>query len=227
MTTVPTGLAHGAVNVGDLGWFCRSMAFSWRGTEGQPDARALFADIFGFEAENSNRNKFPTASMPCRSWAQGVSGGTALELCIGVDSDLSQMRLVANTGDELMSDALTRFKICMEQLEAATSWTFVDRHAVLELLLPDGADHIGFRNWLGLRDWQAHAWLLRQGYVFSPRDRAVELSIGASVDRRARHTELTVGVATIASVTGVGSSELFKTFDWLFSTQKVADLATP
>ncbi|UJW84632.1 hypothetical protein [Devosia sp. SL43] len=225
MIAESTRLEH-APSAGDLGWICRSMVFSWRGSEPRGDAAELFADVFGFGATNAHRNKFPTASMPCRSWARGMSDGIAVDLRIGVDNDHSQLRLLASAKGEPVPSALAQFRVCVERLEAAAAASLVNHRAVLDLELPDKADHAGFLHWLGHEDWQAHARLFRQEYVFAPGGGNTELSIAASVDRRTDKTRLTVGVAFPATPDVAGSAELFETIHLLLATGRIADLAT-
>lgn len=214
-----------APKAGDLGWTCRSMVFFWRGNETDRDAADLFAKVFGFSATNAHRNKFPTASMPCRSWARGMSAGLAADLRIGVDNDYSQLRLHASAKGEPVPSAVAQFRVCVERLEAAAAGVLADRRAVLDLELPEKADHAGFLHWLGHEDWQAQARLLKQEYVFAPRGGNTELSIAASVDRRTDHTRLTVGVAFPVNPEEAGSAELFQTVHLLLSTVRIADLA--
>lgn len=219
-------IERATAEIGDLAWMCTAMVFYWRASEAEANASELFADAFGCDATRSHRKKFPTAGMPCRSWARGVSDGVAIDISIGVNDDYSQMRLQRETeGEPLLSD-LARFQLLVRKLEDTSSIPLAGCRAALYLEMPDEADHADFIKWLNQSDWQMNASLLKQEYVFASSGCNLEISIAAEFDRRCNRAELAIGLNYGAPSGMPAPEDYFGVFRRLLAMENIADIVS-
>ena len=214
---------HGGEAAG-LEWLCRGIVFSWRDANERSDAADIFARVFGYEASRVHRRKFPTMSMPCRSWANGVSEGLAADVRIGVDGDRSEIRLNTEAEAGLSPGAVSHFKAGLRRLEVGSTLNLAVGHVTLDLELAKHADPSMFVRWLTLPDWQARASVLRQEYVFALAEGGAEASVVAFIDHGVNLARLVLGVTSAADVTSAGSSRLFERLDGLLRARSVTDL---
>lgn len=79
----PAGLMSLRMPLADHRWsVCRAF-LSWD-SQGQADAEALYRRLVGQAPQHSLRNKFPTATFPCRVWACGQVASWRYDLRLGV-----------------------------------------------------------------------------------------------------------------------------------------------
>jgi hypothetical protein len=210
------------VGANRLGLACTSIVFSWRETGGHSDAAEIFASVFECDASRIHRNKFPTTSMPCHSWAHGLSNGVTADVRIGVDGDRSEIRGQAEGEGYLLPDALQHLKSRLHRL-SNTQLCLAGPRLTVDFELPASAQYTDLLRWLGLPDWQAQAGTLKLDVLLGGRDDHVEASVATIIDRKNRLARLAVSLGATTDKKTLPSTILFDRLDHLLSADNLAE----
>lgn len=101
------GIEPGPSALAGVAWSrCRAFLAWDFGQSG--DADALFRVLVGRAPDHVVRNKFPTRTMPCRSWAGGREGSWSYDLRLGVHALRDEFEVSGH--DTAMAPALERLR---------------------------------------------------------------------------------------------------------------------
>lgn len=137
----PSGLVADRSMVSGLAWTqCRAF-LAWD-SQGGRDAAPLYATLVGRVPQHVVSNKFPTATMPCRSWASGTESCWRYDVRLGVHGLRDEFEVAAP--DMRCGAALGRLRQASRML-VSPGLSAPSLHLDLELEGP-GAERAA-RNW--------------------------------------------------------------------------------